>query len=100
MDALVQSVRQHPDVKVRVVVTDLQHAQQITDACPVLLDSAGGAHRAYRAAADAVYLIRPDGYIGLRTRTDAAERVLAYLENVLPQGAVAAPSARGQVGAR
>jgi hypothetical protein len=27
---------------------------------------------------------------------DAAERVLAYLENVLPQGAVAVPSARGR----
>ena len=100
IDALVQSVQQHPDVNVRVVVTDLQHAQQITDACPVLLDSAGGAHRAYRAAADAVYLIRPDGYIGLRTSTAAAERVDGYLGNLLPREAVAAPSESDPLGAR
>ena len=49
----------------------------------VLLDPDGGTHRRYGATAEALYLVRPDGYVGLRAQPAAEEVVVPYLERVL-----------------
>jgi hypothetical protein len=65
----------------------------------VLLDPDGETHRRYGATAEALYLVRPDGYVGLRAQP-AAEDVLArYLGRLsgpaapdVPQPATASPT--------
>ncbi|MBI5439992.1 MAG: FAD-dependent monooxygenase [Deltaproteobacteria bacterium] len=46
-------------------------------------DPEGTVHRAYAAFEDCAYLIRPDRYIGFRTRPADAGRLLAHLTRVL-----------------
>jgi hypothetical protein len=46
---------------------------------PVLLDVEGELHRAYGARSESLYLIRPDGYIGFRSRPARVDRLLDYL---------------------
>jgi hypothetical protein len=48
----------------------------------VLLDPTEEMHRRYGAAAESLYLIRPDGYVGFRGQPAAAEPLLAYLRHV------------------
>ncbi|PRX96216.1 FAD-dependent monooxygenase [Allonocardiopsis opalescens] len=49
----------------------------------VLLDPSGELHDAYGARRPALYLIRPDGYIGLRTRPDDTDGLRDYLRLLL-----------------
>ncbi|SET40688.1 FAD-dependent monooxygenase [Geodermatophilus poikilotrophus] len=49
----------------------------------VLLDPEGGTHRRYGATAEALYLVRPDGYVGLRAQPASEEVLLRYLRRVL-----------------
>ena len=52
-----------------------------------LMDVDGVAAHTYGAHPTSAYLIRPDGYVGLRTRTPDAEQVIVYLETMLAQRA-------------
>ncbi len=45
----------------------------------VLLDPGRDAHCRYAAAAESLYLIRPDGYVAFRGQPATAEPVLDYL---------------------
>lgn len=49
----------------------------------ILLDVDGEAHRRYGAQQPCLYLIRPDGYIGYRSRSPAIESLKTYLVQVL-----------------
>jgi hypothetical protein len=49
----------------------------------VLLDPDGETHRRYGATAEALYLVRPDGYVGLRAQPASEEVLLRYLRRVL-----------------
>jgi hypothetical protein len=49
----------------------------------VLLDPDGETHRRYGATAEALYLVRPDGYVGLRAQPAAADVLERYLGLVL-----------------
>jgi hypothetical protein len=48
----------------------------------VLLDGTGTLHELYGAGAESLYLIRPDGYVGLRGQLAASEPLLEYLDRV------------------
>lgn len=50
---------------------------------PVLLDPEGAAHHRYGAAAECLYLIRPDGYVGFRSQPARVDALLAHLDLVL-----------------
>ena len=48
----------------------------------VLLDGSGTLHELYGAGAESLYLIRPDGYVGLRGQPAAALPLLEYLDRM------------------
>lgn len=50
---------------------------------PVLLDPEGAAHHRYGAAAECLYLIRPDGYVSFRSQPARIDGLLAHLDLVL-----------------
>ncbi len=49
----------------------------------ILLDPDGDTHRRYGATAEALYLVRPDGYVGLRAQPASGEVLVRYLGRVL-----------------
>jgi 2-polyprenyl-6-methoxyphenol hydroxylase-like FAD-dependent oxidoreductase len=50
-----------------------------------LVDSDGQAHRAYGISANALILVRPDGYIGLTGASPGQEPIINYLRDVIGQ---------------
>lgn len=60
--------------RVRGVIIDATHTQ----------DTAGHAARAYDVARDTLFIIRPDGHIGMAATAEDAESVLAYLRRLMP----------------
>ncbi|MEO6877546.1 MAG: FAD-dependent monooxygenase, partial [Gemmatimonadaceae bacterium] len=81
---------------VRVVGVSMSPANANRDA----IDLSGEAHRKYGAKGGAIYLIRPDGYIGFRggpfdnaaLESDLAWRFIPVLESLTPRKSPAAPS--------
>ena len=49
---------------------------------PVLLDPDGALHRTYAAEDETLCLVRPDGYLGYRSRTADATRLSEYLKRI------------------
>ncbi|MGY1681104.1 FAD-dependent monooxygenase [Geodermatophilus sp. SYSU D01176] len=70
------------DVRAWVVVWGRQSPAGLAGR-QVLLDPDGATHRRYGATAEALYLVRPDGYVGLRAQPASEEVVLRYLGRVL-----------------
>lgn len=65
----------------------------------VLLDPDGGTHRRYGATAGALYLVRPDGHVGLRAQPASEEVVVRYLGRVLDRvGAHLQPASTSPAG--
>ncbi|WP_448616640.1 FAD-dependent monooxygenase [Modestobacter sp. URMC 112] len=62
-----------------VVVVPGGHRPCGLDGVDVLLDPDRDAHRRYGAAAESLYLVRPDGYIAFRSQPAAAGPVLDHL---------------------
>jgi 2-polyprenyl-6-methoxyphenol hydroxylase-like FAD-dependent oxidoreductase len=60
----------------------------------IVYDPSHAAHQRYAAASQCMYLIRPDGYVGLRSHRLDAEVLTAYLEQVLARCDRHAPAAR------
>ncbi len=66
------------DVRTVVVVPAQRRPAGLEDV-EVLLDPARDAHRRYAAAAESLYLVRPDGYVAFRSQPAAAQPVLDHL---------------------
>ena len=59
---------------------------------PVIVNTDGALHRRYRAATEALYLIRPDHHIGYRSRPVNLELLLAYLGKIFQFTPISSPS--------
>jgi 2-polyprenyl-6-methoxyphenol hydroxylase-like FAD-dependent oxidoreductase len=77
------------DVRPCVVVPDGRAPAELA-ARAVVLDPEREAHRLYGAAAEALYLVRPDGHVGFRGQPAAAGAVLDHLDAVLARSPVPA----------
>jgi 2-polyprenyl-6-methoxyphenol hydroxylase-like FAD-dependent oxidoreductase len=60
---------------------------------PLFEDTEGRFQRAYAGQEKAAWLIRPDGYVGYRTAELRRERLLEYLDRILPAQLPRAPGA-------
>ena len=69
-------------VKTHIVVSTDEVPEQLDWDGAVLLDGTGALHGLYGAGAESLYLIRPDGYVGLRGQPAAAEPLLEYLDRM------------------
>jgi hypothetical protein len=74
------------DVRTHLVVAGSTGEQLLGPRCSVLLDLEEKAHRNYRIAAEALYLVRPDGYVGVRCPAADLTDVEKYLDNILEPG--------------
>ena len=71
------------DVKTYVVIAGDDRPEDLDWDGPVLLDARRELHRTYGAGAEALYLIRPDGYIGFRSQPAREDLLLRYLGDLL-----------------
>ena len=69
-------------VKSHIVLSTDEVPKQLEWNVSVLLDGKGTLHELYGAGAESLYLIRPDGYVGLRGQPAAAEPLLEYLDRI------------------
>ena len=84
LEAFARALReQHSDLVriVAVVAADAQPPESI--AVPVLRDTEGAFARAYAAPGDALWVIRPDGYIGFRGSVSDRAKLDAFLRRTL-----------------
>ena len=70
-------------VKPYIVLSTDEVPEELDRDGSVLLDGSGTLHELYGAGAESVYLIRPDGYVGLRGQPAAAEPLLEYLDRMI-----------------
>jgi hypothetical protein len=67
-----------------IAMGDSSNAILGNDGTPLLLDTTKTAHERYEVSATtALYLIRPDGYIGYRSSPSDIEGVIEYMNRVL-----------------
>ncbi|MBD2448923.1 FAD-dependent monooxygenase [Nostoc sp. FACHB-152] len=69
-------------VKIYIVIGTDTVSQQLNWNGSVLQDESHTLHKRYGANAAALYLIRPDGYIGFRSQPIAVEPLLKYLNHL------------------
>ena len=69
------------DVRTCVVVPADRRPDQLDDV-EVLLDHDRDAHHRYAAAAESLYLVRPDGHVAFRSQPAAAQPVLDHLSRL------------------
>ncbi len=69
------------DVRTHVVVPADRASTELSG-LDVLLEPDGDAHRRYGAAAESLYLVRPDGYIAFRSQPAHAQPVIGHLRTV------------------
>ena len=83
LKALVSQVQGRCGARVRTrIVVPHAEAPEVLGAEDVVLDSAGLLHRAFRAGAECLYLIRPDGYLAYRAQPVEPVLLLAFLDKV------------------
>jgi hypothetical protein len=71
------------DVRIWLVVPGHRRPAELDDVdLDVLLDPERDAHDRYGAAAESLYLVRPDGYVAFRSQPATVQPVLAYLDAV------------------
>jgi 2-polyprenyl-6-methoxyphenol hydroxylase-like FAD-dependent oxidoreductase len=83
------------DVRTCVVVPGDQRPTALSD-LDILLDPDRDVHHRYAAAAQSMYLVRPDGYVAFRGRPAGAEPLLNYLRGALTPN----PEAGSDMGVR
>ena len=72
------------DVKTYVVIAGNDKPENLAWDGPILLDVERELHGTYNATvAKALYLIRPDGYVGFRSQPVREDRLLSYLSDLL-----------------
>lgn len=69
-------------VKPYIVISADEVPEELDRDGSVLLDGSGALHELYGAGAESLYLIRPDGYVGLRGQPAAASPLLEYLDSI------------------
>jgi 2-polyprenyl-6-methoxyphenol hydroxylase-like FAD-dependent oxidoreductase len=84
--ALARRVDDHTGRQVRpfLVVTDESAVPTTGHDVTVLVDSSGGLHERYDATVPTAFLLRPDDYVGFRSRPARTAPLLAYLERWVP----------------
>ncbi|HYP46348.1 MAG TPA: FAD-dependent monooxygenase [Propionibacteriaceae bacterium] len=74
--------RSGADVRTRVVIAGSTGQQFLKPRSPVLLDLDGKAHRTYGVSAETLYLLRPDGYVGMSCSAWDLTTVAEYLDTI------------------
>jgi hypothetical protein len=64
------------------LVVPIERAPNGVDARSMFLDPDGEAHTLYGAAAESLFLVRPDGYVGFRSQPAATSALLDYLHTL------------------
>ncbi len=84
LTAIARTVReQHGEmVQVYFVVDGASAPDELTGYRGVLLDTEGAVHQRYQSDLPTLYLIRPDGYIGFRSRPADQTALTAYLTRI------------------
>ena len=71
------------DVRTVIVVRAAERPAALGWGGPVLLDADGDLHTQYGAAAEALYLVRPDDYVGFRSQPARSDKFVDYLRLVV-----------------
>ncbi len=89
LSAIARAMReQHGDrMRVYLVVDGASVPAELAGERDVLLDTEGTAHHRYQADLPHLYLIRPDGYIGFRSRPADGAALTTYLSRIFKAGA-------------
>jgi|KBSMisStaDraftv2_1062788.scaffolds.fasta_scaffold72960_2 2-polyprenyl-6-methoxyphenol hydroxylase-like FAD-dependent oxidoreductase len=69
-------------MRVYIVVDGATVPDELAGNRGVLLDTGGAAHHRYQADVPTLYLIRPDGYIGFRSRPADQTALVTYLDRI------------------
>jgi len=69
-------------MRVHIVVEGEKVPAALAGERGVLLDTGGAAHHRYQADGPALYLVRPDGYIGFRSRPADQSALVTYLARI------------------
>ncbi len=69
-------------LRVHIVVDGTSIPDELAEHQDVLLDTEGAAHHRYQADLPTLYLIRPDGYIGFRSRPADQTALTSYLSRI------------------
>jgi 2-polyprenyl-6-methoxyphenol hydroxylase-like FAD-dependent oxidoreductase len=83
LQTLCQRVQKVFDGQVSPYLVLMADRHQDAPTSLLLHDPQGQLHRIYGAAAECLYLIRPDGYIGYRSRPADLDRLAAYLNKTI-----------------
>jgi hypothetical protein len=67
------------DIRAHLIVAADEVPEELEENGSVLLDGSGALHGLYGARAEALYLVRPDGYVGLRGRPAREDKLVEYL---------------------
>ena len=79
------------EVQSRIIVSASDKPEHLDWDGPVLLDPELEVHTRYGAGAEMLYLVRPDGYIGFRSRPAREEWLVSYLNTVFGPAIMAPP---------
>lgn len=70
------------EVKTLMVIAHNEKPVNLHWQGPVVLDPACNAHKRYGTAAQSLYLVRPDGYVGFRSQPIYSDALLEYLHRI------------------
>ncbi|GHO50537.1 FAD-dependent monooxygenase [Ktedonospora formicarum] len=70
------------EIKPLLILNSGLPIQGLDESIEILFDPEGEAHRRYGARGQALYLVRPDGYIGFRSLLPGEETLLDYLDSI------------------
>jgi hypothetical protein len=70
------------EIKPHIVVKSTQHAEPLGRDTSILIDQGGEIHRTYGALKPSMFLIRPDGYIGMRSDAPKDTALAKYLNRI------------------
>lgn len=84
LNAIAQALQGHQagTMKMYIIVDGADTPNGLVGDHHVLLDTEGAAHHRYQADLPALYLIRPDGYIGFRSRPADQTALTTYLTRI------------------
>jgi 2-polyprenyl-6-methoxyphenol hydroxylase-like FAD-dependent oxidoreductase len=82
-------------LRVHVVVPSADRPRSLGMPVSVIPDAESAIHRAYGAASECLYLIRPDGYVAFRSQPADGGALGAYLGRVLVTREPVSPAERG-----